>query len=84
MFVLSFLLIHLALSKGKLTVGKIYAGLLLVENWKTTRFGKIPGRNALSVSNYNIQLSPTGYWPFLLKKLNENYYIILNYFRTTL
>ncbi|KAK0089004.1 hypothetical protein PV325_009755 [Microctonus aethiopoides] len=29
------------LSKGKLTVGKIYAGLLIVENWKTTRFGQI-------------------------------------------
>jgi hypothetical protein len=29
------------LGKGKLTVGKIYAGLLIVENWKATRFGKI-------------------------------------------
>ncbi|XP_044595208.1 voltage-dependent calcium channel type A subunit alpha-1 isoform X8 [Cotesia glomerata] len=29
------------LSKGKLTVGKIYAGLLILENWKTTRFGQI-------------------------------------------
>lgn len=38
------------LSKGKLTVGKIYAGLLIVENWKSTKFGKIAGPNALSVS----------------------------------
>ncbi|XP_034948346.1 voltage-dependent calcium channel type A subunit alpha-1 isoform X10 [Chelonus insularis] len=29
------------LSRGKLTVGKIYAGLLILENWKTTRFGQI-------------------------------------------
>lgn len=29
------------LSKGKLTVGKIYAGLLVLENWRTTRFGRI-------------------------------------------
>ncbi|XP_046399409.1 voltage-dependent calcium channel type A subunit alpha-1-like [Ischnura elegans] len=29
------------LSKGKLTVGKIYAGLLILENWRTTRFGQI-------------------------------------------
>lgn len=25
----------------KLTVGKIYGGLLILENWKTTRFGQI-------------------------------------------
>ncbi|KAK2721459.1 hypothetical protein QYM36_003671 [Artemia franciscana] len=29
------------LSNGKLTVGKIYAGLLILENWRTTRFGQI-------------------------------------------
>lgn len=27
------------LNAGKLTVGKIYAGLLLLESWKSTRFG---------------------------------------------
>lgn len=25
----------------KLTVGKIYGGLLILENWRTTRFGQI-------------------------------------------
>ena len=30
------------IGKGKLTVGKIYGGLLILENWKTTKFGKIP------------------------------------------
>ncbi|XP_069690119.1 voltage-dependent calcium channel type A subunit alpha-1 isoform X27 [Periplaneta americana] len=29
------------LNKGKLTVGKIYAGLLILESWRTTRFGQI-------------------------------------------
>ncbi|KZS08153.1 Voltage-dependent calcium channel type A subunit alpha-1 [Daphnia magna] len=29
------------LNTGKLTVGKIYGGLLILENWKTTRFGQI-------------------------------------------
>ncbi|CAM1324279.1 cac (predicted) [Pycnogonum litorale] len=29
------------LNSGKLTVGKIYAGLLVLENWKSTRFGQI-------------------------------------------
>ncbi|XP_053201741.1 voltage-dependent calcium channel type A subunit alpha-1-like isoform X3 [Panonychus citri] len=31
------------LGPGKLTVGKIYAGLLVLENWRTTRFGTVPG-----------------------------------------
>jgi voltage-dependent calcium channel N type alpha-1B len=26
---------------SKMTVGKIYAGLLIIENWKSTKFGKI-------------------------------------------
>jgi hypothetical protein len=29
------------LNVGKLTVGKIYGGLLILENWKATRFGQI-------------------------------------------
>ncbi|XP_043195368.1 voltage-dependent calcium channel type A subunit alpha-1-like isoform X4 [Amphibalanus amphitrite] len=33
------------LGAGKLTVGKIYAGLLILENWKTTRFGQIAPEN---------------------------------------
>lgn len=28
------------LNVGKLTVGKIYAGLLILESWRSTRFGK--------------------------------------------
>ncbi|XP_065346993.1 voltage-dependent calcium channel type A subunit alpha-1 isoform X9 [Cloeon dipterum] len=31
------------LNKGKLTVGKVYAGLLILENWRMTRFGQIEG-----------------------------------------
>uniref|UniRef100_A0A1A9W659 Voltage-dependent calcium channel alpha-1 subunit IQ domain-containing protein n=1 Tax=Glossina brevipalpis TaxID=37001 RepID=A0A1A9W659_9MUSC len=29
------------LNKGKLTVGKIYAGFLIFESWRNTRFGQI-------------------------------------------
>lgn len=29
------------LNAGKLTVGKIYAGMLILESWRTTRFGQI-------------------------------------------
>ena len=28
------------IGKGRLTVGKIYGGLLILENWKATKFGK--------------------------------------------
>ena len=30
------------IGKGKLTVGKIYGGLLIFENWKATKFGNVP------------------------------------------
>lgn len=42
---------HEELNAGNLTVGKIYAGLLIHENWKTTRFGQKPGPGGLSVSS---------------------------------
>lgn len=29
------------LNMGKLTVGKIYAGLLILESWRSTRFGQV-------------------------------------------
>ena len=29
------------LNVGKLTVGKVYGGLLILENWKATRFGQV-------------------------------------------
>ncbi|KAL5233820.1 hypothetical protein ACI65C_001230 [Semiaphis heraclei] len=33
------------LNAGKLTVGKIYAGLLILESWKSTRFGQVESSN---------------------------------------
>ncbi|KAK3884837.1 hypothetical protein Pcinc_010911 [Petrolisthes cinctipes] len=35
------------LTYEKLTVGKIYGGLLIVENWRTTRFGQIQPQGGL-------------------------------------
>lgn len=29
------------LNNGKLTVGKIYAGLLILESWRSTKFGQL-------------------------------------------
>lgn len=39
------------LNAGKLTVGKIYAGLIIVENWRTTRFK--PDENRGQVSHFS-------------------------------
>ena len=36
------LLTSIDIGKGKLTVGKIYGGLLILENWKQTKFGSFP------------------------------------------
>lgn len=30
-------------NRRTLTTGKIYSGLLILECWRTTRFGKVPG-----------------------------------------
>ncbi|XP_055677358.1 voltage-dependent calcium channel type A subunit alpha-1 isoform X1 [Lutzomyia longipalpis] len=42
------------LNQGKLTVGKIYAGLLILESWRNTRFGQIdsglPAKDASKTS----------------------------------
>ena len=32
------------IGKGKLTVGKIYGGLLILENWKASKFGNMPSQ----------------------------------------
>lgn len=29
------------INSGKLTVGKVYAGLLILESWRSTRFGQV-------------------------------------------
>lgn len=44
--------------KGKLSVGKIYAGLLILESWKTTRFGKIESAQVRPLFNCL-------YWTFI-------------------
>ena len=39
----------LDIGKGKLTVGKIYGGLLIYENWKVTKFGNLPNQKVRNV-----------------------------------
>lgn len=33
------------LNNGKMTVGKIYGGLLILESWRSTRFGQLESTN---------------------------------------
>lgn len=42
------------LNSGKLTVGKIYAGLLILESWRNTRFGQID--SGLPVSDHSLAI----------------------------
>ncbi|KAF4525435.1 hypothetical protein B566_EDAN004178 [Ephemera danica] len=52
------------LNKGKLTVGKIYAGVLILENWKTTRFGQIEGTGMpVRIKHNKFHIVPSSY-PF--------------------
>lgn len=44
------------LNKNNMTVGKIYAGLLILESWRTTRFGKKQGRLPVSFLKTQMQL----------------------------
>ncbi|PSN29567.1 Voltage-dependent calcium channel type A subunit alpha-1 [Blattella germanica] len=51
------------LNKGKMTVGKIYAGLLILESWKTTRFGQIESAVLPRSSFFNCLLDmAAGQW----------------------
>lgn len=41
------------LNTGKMTVGKIYAGLLILESWRSTRFGQIEPAGVSVSFNYD-------------------------------
>ena len=64
---------------GRLTVGKIYAGFLILENWKTTRFGQIPGVG-LSVSDKRVNPKTIAKNECLLTKNNIIIIIIIFFF----
>lgn len=40
------------LNAGKLTVGKIYGGLLILESWKNTRFGQLESEMPVRLTNF--------------------------------
>ena len=49
---------HEELNQGKLTVGKIYAGLLILESWRNTKFGQIESELPVSFIISTFIISP--------------------------
>ena len=45
-----------AIGKGKLTVGKIYGGLLILDNWKQTKFGSVDKPAFSKVGNLHFKI----------------------------
>lgn len=56
------------LNTGKLTVGKIYAGLLILESWRSTRFGQMEPQG-VPVSHSNIHYLSSRLLLYTLYKL---------------
>jgi hypothetical protein len=58
------------LNTGKLTVGKIYAGLLILESWRNTKFGQLETDAPVSkrfeelVNKYKVPLSTPKYYKY--------------------
>lgn len=54
------------LNKGKLSVGKIYAGFLILESWRNTRFGQIDSGMPVSLQiSYITTTKPISLHPLL-------------------
>ena len=71
------------IGKGRLTVGKIYGGLLILENWKATKFGKTPMSDVVvsSTSFYSHYYSHFIHCPFQYWS-NENLTNCASYYMT--
>lgn len=46
---------NIMLNKNNLTVGKIYGGIMILESWRNTRFGKRKSRFGVSIFNQFIE-----------------------------
>ena len=58
------------LNKTNLTVGKIYGGLLILDSWRTTKFGKLKTSIGVSSKYTFILYSFCINWLFVLQKLS--------------
>lgn len=57
------------LNKGKLSVGKIYAGFLILESWRNTRFGQIDSGMPVSLQiSYSTTTKPISLHPLLRRR----------------
>lgn len=64
------------LNAGKLTVGKIYGGLLILESWRNTKFGQLetdaPVSKTIRYYFINLSFSPEiSSTPFFCKQINN-------------
>ncbi|XP_073967585.1 LOW QUALITY PROTEIN: calcium voltage-gated channel subunit cacophony [Choristoneura fumiferana] len=65
------------LNTGKMTVGKIYAGLLILESWRSTRFGRNPqgvtafGENSPTANQPVLELQDVGSHHASIESLDE-------------
>lgn len=41
------------LNTGKMTVGKIYGGILILESWRTTKFGQTDTEAPVTIFNHS-------------------------------
>lgn len=64
------------LNTGKMTVGKVYAGYLILESWKSTRFGQIEPAGG-GVSHF-ISFPTKNFPPFVNLCLFLLYFILFN------
>lgn len=76
------------LNKYNLTVGKIYGGLLILESWRSTRFGKRKSRFGVrdSFSIYSLRttrLHPLIQWKCLKNRIQLNNCILAFHFAST-
>ena len=46
-----------SIGRGRLTVGKIYGGLLILDNWKQTKFGLRPALDRVRIRSLGMAIS---------------------------
>lgn len=57
------------LNKNNLTVGKVFGGLMILESWRNTRFGKRKSRFSVSHSISFTIVSFILFWPMAVENL---------------
>lgn len=66
------------LNTGKLSVGKIYGGLLILESWRNTKFGQLETDAPVSNLFHFISISSLAIFP-LLKLTHQNEFYLVSF-----